>query len=622
MFLHDPEAFKGISLLLNGIWATQHLALSSAAPDPTQHIIKPASRLLLQAGVQDGLGQTVTADWPTSSPPQLQAQGPADDPTNIYGQTSAQVDTTGMVQFQDLLLRAPEAVYNICFAAVSSLQEVKPSCVSVQVRGCQLGEVVGAEGNVCDPCLPGQYSSNTMSPTCDMTCPDSADCMGAMVLPSEGYWHSAAKATLIHPCPNQAACQGSRAALQECAATWYTTPDPHLQALLRCQLYAGAGSSSTSASSYLDLQCSSGYEGRLCSICVVMALQGLLTYTQLASILGMLNVQWPTVLQGLFEGFSWVTHIAPKVVALDCLLQHHSTSSLPLSAALNQFSCYQIDSSIPLNIAYPQFLQATWQAGYWVENMRYACFTGRHLAVALGLGLPALLLLGLGIPLLFAFMVWRHRLELDSAPCRQRLGFAYRSYKSCFWWESSALQLKQLGLLLVVVGRPLGTYNQTLIVLTLVVSEVAYELVFHPARHRRVEYMQAAAIGLLVYAALTVLLLADYQNQAAQAGLAATGILVGVANVLMCVLYLYCMARASRGKVREYVFMGEEWVYGKFHRQLAPYASFVRTRSLASGRSLDTAFSLEMALSGVPFVSETGGAARRSTNDISHPGQS
>ena len=174
----------------------------------------------------------------------------------------------------------------------------------------------------------------------------------------------------------------------------------------------------------------------------------------------------------------------------------------------------------------------------------------------------------------------------------------------------------------MVVGRPLGTYNQTLIVLTLVVSEVAYELVFHPARHRRVEYMQAAAIGLLVYAALTVLLLADYQNQAAQAGLAATGILVGVANVLMCVLYLYCMARASCGKVREYVCMGEEWVYGKFHRQLAPYASFLRTRSLASGRSLDTAFSLEMALSGVPFVSETGGAARRSTNDISHPGQS
>jgi hypothetical protein len=72
----------------------------------------------------------ISADWPTSSPPQLQAQGPADDPTIIYGQTNAQVDTTGMVQFQDLLLRAPEAVYNICFAAVSSLVSPVPTNVN------------------------------------------------------------------------------------------------------------------------------------------------------------------------------------------------------------------------------------------------------------------------------------------------------------------------------------------------------------------------------------------------------------------------------------------------------------------------------------------------------------
>ncbi|KAL0038200.1 hypothetical protein WJX79_007783 [Trebouxia sp. C0005] len=581
---------------VTNFWSTNTLNTESGSA---------ASKLLLQAGVQDGLGQVVTADWPTSSPPQLQAQGPADNPTIIYGQTNTQVDSTGMVQFQDLLLRAPKGLYNICFAAVPSLQEIKPSCVSVQVRGCQLGEVVGA-----------------------------------MVLPNGGYWHSAANATLIHPCPNQAACQGSRAALQECAATC-----PGYQGRLCSICQPAYGSSGQFQCSKCSSAALSAVEYWLLLMALILCngvaiwvylpqeagswdkpqgsdyFEGLLTYTQLASILGMLNVQWPSVLQGLFKGFSWITHIAPKVVALDCLLQHHSTSSLPLSvlstlvqlaipfcillfftllfcglhiwswrrngakadraclnrrlkvstyavlgffytsitqAALNQFSCYQIDSPIPLNTAYPQFLQASWRAGYWVQNMQYACFIGRHLAVALGLGLPALLLLGLGIPLLFAFMVWRHRLELDSAPCRQRLGFAYRSCKSCFW---------------------------------------------------HVEYMQAAAIGLLVYAALTVLLLADYQNQAAQAGLAATGIIVGVANVLMCVLYLYCMARASRGKVREYVCMGEAWVYGKFHRQLAPYASFVRTRSLASGRSLDTGLLLEMALSGVPIVSERGSAA-------------
>ena len=68
----------------------------------------------------------MSADWPTSSPPQLQAWGPADDPTIIYGQTNAQVDSTGMVQFQDLLLRALEGMYNICFAAVSSLVSPVP----------------------------------------------------------------------------------------------------------------------------------------------------------------------------------------------------------------------------------------------------------------------------------------------------------------------------------------------------------------------------------------------------------------------------------------------------------------------------------------------------------------
>lgn len=45
--------------------------------------------------------------------------------------------------------------------------------------------------------------------------------------------------------------------------------------------------------------------------------QGLLTYTQLAAILGMLNVQWPSILQGLLKGFSWLTHLAPKVAFLN-----------------------------------------------------------------------------------------------------------------------------------------------------------------------------------------------------------------------------------------------------------------------------------------------------------------
>ena len=44
--------------------------------------------------------------------------------------------------------------------------------------------------------------------------------------------------------------------------------------------------------------------------------QAVLMYAQLMSILGMLEVKWPSILQGLFKAMSWITHIAPRVECL------------------------------------------------------------------------------------------------------------------------------------------------------------------------------------------------------------------------------------------------------------------------------------------------------------------
>ena len=77
-------------------------------------------------------------------------------------------------------------------------------------------------------------------------------------------------------------------------------------------------------------------------------------------------------------------------------------------------------------------LQATWHKGYWASDMQHVCFHGWHLGVSLGLGLPSLILLGIGIPMLFAFIVFRHRRALQEDFTREKLGYAYRSYKSVF----------------------------------------------------------------------------------------------------------------------------------------------------------------------------------------------
>ncbi|KAL3153693.1 hypothetical protein ABBQ32_013292 [Trebouxia sp. C0010 RCD-2024] len=357
----SPDAFTAN---ITDFWSTSQLDSSGVA----------LSRLVLEVGVQDDLGQTVTKGWPTGDPPQLQAQGPADNPTIIFGQTSAPVDPSGRVDYQDLLLRAPQGTYSVCFAALNSQQSVDSACVPVSVRGCRPGEVMGPEMNVCDPCAAGTYSFDNIS--CQSICPDNARCLGAIVLPYEGYWQSAANATLIHQCPNQGSCKGSRPAMQECAFAWYGTTSPDQQALLPCQLWDDASSSNTMLesairSSYVGLQCTEGYTGRLCTTCqlgygssgqfqcrkcdskavcaakyflLLVALilcnacgvwvylpedvgswakpegsdyfEGLLTYLQLASILSLLDVQWPSILQNLFKGFSWLVHIAPKVTLL------------------------------------------------------------------------------------------------------------------------------------------------------------------------------------------------------------------------------------------------------------------------------------------------------------------
>lgn len=154
-----------------------------------------------------------------------------------------------------------------------------------------------------------------------------------------------------------------------------------------------------------------------------------------------------------------------------------------------------------------------------------------------------------------------------------------------FWWEGSGLQLRQLGLLLViVVGRPLGNYIQTLITLALLTGELLYEFLIQPQRFPQVQLMQATAVCLLVYSTMTVLLFADYDKQASRGGLAAVGVIIGVANVLMFVVFIVFIVRASVEKVNKFITSVELWLWRKFQSNVSPFVAVASSRRL--GRSL------------------------------------
>jgi len=56
-------------------------------------------------------------------------------------------------------------------------------------------------------------------------------------------------------------------------------------------------------------------------LCCAVPLQALMTYVQFASLLGLLDIQWPSVLGGLFKAASWIMQVSPQVWP-----KHHAMS--------------------------------------------------------------------------------------------------------------------------------------------------------------------------------------------------------------------------------------------------------------------------------------------------------
>lgn len=94
----------------------------------------------------------------------------------------------------------------------------------VIVRDCIQGEVRSSM-ETCMLCPAATYSMSPTSVTCDGPCPDNAHCHGgAIVVPEEKFWHSAANSTYMAECPNPEACTGNRLELVHCQADAYAPP--------------------------------------------------------------------------------------------------------------------------------------------------------------------------------------------------------------------------------------------------------------------------------------------------------------------------------------------------------------------------------------------------------------
>ena len=125
------------------------------------------------------------------------------------------------------------------------------------------------------------------------------------------------------------------------------------------------------------------------------------------------------------------------------------------------------------------------------------------------------------------------------------------------WWERPAFQLKMTVLLLVVViGRPLETYLQSLSLIAMLAFELLHEAIRRPIRFPIVWRLQLATISILFLSLLVSMFTADVQNTASPRGLQALGVLTIAGNVALCMLFVWYVAHGYKNTTIEWMRFG------------------------------------------------------------------
>ncbi|KAL0044981.1 hypothetical protein WJX82_004122 [Trebouxia sp. C0006] len=190
--------------------------------------------------------------------------------SDLVNGTQASALNKGTISIADLSLVAPPGDYIISMV-LPEYSQVAAAIILVQLRKCVIGEVE-ATPETCVACLANTYSLNSTDQSC-YACPPNANCTGgADLVPLQQYWHSAPDSDFMVSCPNSNACKGDREELLSCKAAAYAIQAGQPAEALPCNLTASM--SSRDATSYMVKQCSTGYYGPVCSLCLKIAEDG------------------------------------------------------------------------------------------------------------------------------------------------------------------------------------------------------------------------------------------------------------------------------------------------------------------------------------------------------------
>eukprot|EP00898_Chlorokybus_atmophyticus_P002166 jgi/Chlat1/2950/Chrsp2S04680 len=191
------------NLAINGYGPTLATDPAEFQPAADNYSAQPSTRPLsnLTLTIIDALGQVVSA----GNKSQLVFYA---EYTNSSGRLDGQTFTAaqqGVANFSNVAIVSVPGVRSLQLRAFD-YPILPPVGISVTIRPCLLGEVRNDDNTLCTYCEQPLFSWNPTNFSCEV-CPDGADCLGgSVVVPVDGYWHSAERSFQFHQCPNNDAC--------------------------------------------------------------------------------------------------------------------------------------------------------------------------------------------------------------------------------------------------------------------------------------------------------------------------------------------------------------------------------------------------------------------------------
>ena len=137
-------------------------------------------------------------------------------------------------------------------------------------------------------------------------------------------------------------------------------------------------------------------------------------------------------------------------------------------------------------------------------------------------------------------------------------------------------------LLVVIMGRPLKTYLQSLILVVMLGSELVYECIRRPIRFSIVWRLQLATIAILTLSLFVSLFTADFQATASSKGLGTISVMSIIGNLVLCLLFVWYI-------VVGYKESAVEWLqWGRRHMPMAsnhtPFRQFIQASATSETR--------------------------------------